>query len=380
MEGTIRVLLFTDSNVFAGTERHILELACGLIELGAVVRIGCPKNTPLANKADERKMSVVSIAKGGLVDTKAILTLKRLLQAKEIDLIHAHNGRTAFSAAVAVWLAGVGRCVFTQHFLEPSRVGRRGVKAWLSALVYRWVNRHIHHFIAISEAVKTGILQRREASDRKITVIPNGISLPDRGGLSPVRVVRTQFGVGDGDPLIVCAARLEKEKDIASLVEAMAIVRKSIPRAMCIVAGDGSEREGLLSRIKTLGLERHMLIPGFYEDALSLIHASDLFVLPSLAEPFGLVLLEAMALGKPVIATRAGGPVEIVTRSTGQLVTPATPSELAAGIVTLLNNRALRESMGGAGYRRFLERFTAGRMAAAVFATYKCEAFTCASC
>lgn len=341
----------------------MLELGRSLRQCGVEVHIGCPAGAPLALKAAADGIAVTTIAKGGLIDRHAIGILKGLLKSGRIDLIHAHNGRTALSAALATWLAGRGRCVFTQHFLEPNRMGRRGLKAWLSALAYAWINRRIHRFIAISEAVKAGILHRAEAPEARITVIPNGISPPDATPLD--------LGLPEGAPLIVCVARLQKEKDIGSLVAAMAIVAAALPAAVCVVAGEGAEQEALQARIDALSLQTNMRLLGFREDALSLIASADLFVLPSLAEPFGLVLLEAMALGKPVIATRAGGPVEIVTDATGRLVRPSDPKELAAAILSLLQDPLLRTRMGAAGQLRFEECFTADRMARATFAAYE---------
>jgi glycosyltransferase involved in cell wall biosynthesis len=111
---------------------------------------------------------------------------------------------------------------------------------------------------------------------------------------------------------------------------------------------------------------------GFRTDALSLMWAADIFVLPSLAEPFGLVLLEAMSLGKPVVATSAGGPLEIVLAGeTGLLVPPAQPHELALAINQLLADPEKAIEMGRKGLERYKERFTTERMARETVAVYR---------
>src|SRR4051812_4058273 len=114
-----KVLLFTDADVFAGTERHMLDLAQGLRDEGVKVTIACPKPAILADYAVAHGFPVLTIQKGGLIDWPAIRILRRLLKSGHIDVVHAHNGRTALSAALAVHLARQGRCVQTQHFLEP---------------------------------------------------------------------------------------------------------------------------------------------------------------------------------------------------------------------------------------------------------------------
>jgi glycosyltransferase involved in cell wall biosynthesis len=170
---------------------------------------------------------------------------------------------------------------------------------------------------------------------------------------------------------------LEAEKNVSSLVAAMRYVIDTHPNAVCVVAGEGNEMSLIQNRIAELGLNNSVRLVGFRDDAISLIAAADIFVLPSLNEPFGLVLLEAMALGKPVVATASGGPLEIVIDGvTGLLVPPATPLQLAEAINRLLCDRELREQMGAAGLRRFQECFTADRMAAETAAVYRqvCDA------
>ena len=124
----IKIALFTDADVFAGTEQHMLTLAMGLNEQHVSVRIACPSPSPLSDKAQTKGISVIPIAKCGLVDLKAIRILRRLLKSGSVDIIHCHNGRTMLQAAIAVKLAGRGRCVATQHFIEPHHVSRHGIQ------------------------------------------------------------------------------------------------------------------------------------------------------------------------------------------------------------------------------------------------------------
>lgn len=368
----LRVLLFTDADVFAGTERHMLDLARGLRDCGVAARIACPSPAALETEAARAGLPVLTIQKRGLLDRAAARTLARLLRAGEIDIVHAHNGRTALAAAAAVALAGRGQLVTTQHFLEPNHATLGGGKAILSGLAHRWVARRTSRVVAISEATRRAALARRDVPDGKITVVPNGISPPDAALLDPAPVVRRSLGVDATAPLVVCAARLEREKDIASLVDAMGRVTAALPAARCVIAGDGSQRAALEARIQAQGLRGAVRLLGFRPDALSLIAAADVFALPSLAEPFGLAILEAMALARPVVATAAGGPLEIVVDGeTGLLVPPAAPDALAAALESLLRDPAACRRLGRNGWSRYRERFTADRMAQATLAVYR---------
>src|SRR3954469_3982523 len=127
MNPVMKVILFTDADVFAGTERHMLDLATGLRALGVAVTIACQRPGALAQRAEAADIPVMAIPKIGNIDRNAIHVLARLLSSGEADLIHAHNGRTHIAAAFAVRKAGSGKCVATQHFLAPARTTRTGI-------------------------------------------------------------------------------------------------------------------------------------------------------------------------------------------------------------------------------------------------------------
>jgi glycosyltransferase involved in cell wall biosynthesis len=262
--------------------------------------------------------------------------------------------------------------VATQHFLEPAHARRRGIKALPGHLAHRWVASRCGRIVAISRAVRDGMIQRGEADERKITVIHNGLDDCAAGPIAPAVAVRAGFGISAAAKLVVCAARLEWEKDVASLIEAMAILGKTQPDVQCIVAGRGSQQAELERRIGELGLMKNVRLAGFIADVPSLMAAADVVVLPSLAEPFGLVIVEAMSLSKPVVATRAGGPPEIIEdKVSGLLVAPRSPAELAGAIGYLTRDAAVADNMGQEARARFEGHFTAARMAADIAGVYE---------
>jgi glycosyltransferase involved in cell wall biosynthesis len=366
----MRIALLTDSNVFAGTERHMLDLAFGLRAAGIEVRLACPRPSVLAERAEG--LPVMTVGKRGLLDYAAIRAVAAPLTTGAIDLVHAHNGRTALLAALAVKFAGRGRAVATQHFLEPNRLSRRGIKALVSCVVHRWVNRQTSRFIAISEAARTAMLTRGDGTDEMISVVPNGMPLPDAAKLTGPWLIRAELGIAPDAALIVSVARLEHEKSVETLIAAMRNVAAAEPSAVCVIAGDGSQKAALLAQIAESGLECAVRLVGFRTDALALMNAADVFVLPSPNEPFGLVLIEAMSVGKPVIATRSGGPLEIVVDGeTGLLVAPSAAEEMGRAILSLVRDADLRRRMGAAGHARFLEKFTVERMTRATIGAYE---------
>jgi glycosyltransferase involved in cell wall biosynthesis len=368
----MRVLLLTDSDVFAGTERHILEVAEGLRACGVDVMVGCPEPSVLGARARDLGLPVVVIQKGGIIDVPAIRMLQRLLADGQIDLVHAHNGRTGFSAAIATTFAASGASVVTQHFIEPGRLRQGFAQRIVRSAAHRWTNSRITRFIAISGAVREEMIARGDAGAERIAIVPNGISAPQRDGTLDSAGMRSEFGIEASSPLVVCVARLEVEKDLPTLVAAMGKVIAQEPKARCVIVGEGAGRAALGAQIAQAELQDKVILAGFQRDSIRFIQAADLFVLPSVAEPFGLVILEAMALGKPVIATAAGGPREIVVHGeTGLLVEPSHPEEMAGAILRLIRDPVALGRMGEKGRARFEHRYTTERMAQATLGVYE---------
>lgn len=368
---SLRIALYTDSTIFAGSERHIADLAWGLKRSGAAVSVACPARSPLARAAESHGISLLPIEKNGLADWHAVATLSGHLRTGKLDIVHAHNGRTAFLAAAARSLAGRGCLVRTEHFLAPAHLGRTGLSGALSRAAHRRLNRACDQIIAVSQAVRNAAAERDLAAAEKTVVIPNGIRPPRAPRILSPAVVRARLGIPPETFLILCAARLEPEKDLTTLIDAMAIVSRSHPNACCFIAGEGAQRARLQTAIACNALEKHAILLGYRSDIASLLRAANLVVLPSPAEPFGLALLEAMAFAKPVAAACAGGPAEIVTEGvTGLLFPPGNAAVLASQILRLAKDPALAACMGEAGLSRYRAEFTVERMVRATLAAY----------
>jgi len=359
----VQVLLLTDADVFAGTERHILDLGVSLTAQRINTKIGCPVPSPLSERAAAQGIDTIALAKQGPIGFVTVQRLRKVLWSKQVDLIHAHNGRTAFQAALAIRLAGRGKLIVTEHFLQPNRISRSGLRRIVSRALHRWLGRQVVQFVAISAAVREQMLARGDCPTDKITTVLNGIADPKTETLRSPGEARRELGVPAGSLLVVCAARLEAEKGLGTLVEAMSRVAGDRP-AVCVIAGTGSQRDEVQRQIDSANIATRVRLLGFRKDVLSLMHAADLFVLPSPAEPFGLSIVEAMALGKPVIACAQGGPLEIVQHeSTGLLMPPSDPAAMGAAIQQLLQDDDLRRQFGDNGRARYLQYFTADRMA-----------------
>jgi glycosyltransferase involved in cell wall biosynthesis len=364
---SLRVLHLLDTDGFAGTEIHLMALVKALRQSGVEADIACQDDSRLHRAAQEAALPVMPLLTGGRLGQLAAV---RKVARKSYDIVHAHNGRTMILAAAAAnsRLAAVA----TQHFIDPQSATYRGLKKGLANQAHRQINRRFTHFIAISHGARDAMIEREGVDPSHITVVPNGTEPVQRLDGAERDELRREMGIESGSLLIVCVARLTEEKGLRYLIEALPTVLLTHPATQVVIAGEGSLRDDLERQVSNLGLQSNLRFLGFRSDATRIMGAADLFVLPSPAEPFGLVLIEAMAQGVPVVATRCGGPLEIIEDGvSGQLVNPADAPDLALAVGVLLLDAKRRQCLGENAMQRFEQHFTAQRMADATLEVYR---------
>ena len=271
--------------------------------------------------------------------------LSRLLRRERPDLVYLANGVTAnLDGLVAAALAGVPIIAHEKGF---RRIGPR------ERLMSRWV----HTCIGMTERV-TEHVRSRGVRARRFLTIYDGIDCDEfRPGRGPM--VRREFGIPEDAPVVGIVGHLQRWKGQHLVVEAVARARELQPALRCLIVG-GVHRQGaeyaaeLRARIASAGLEGHVLLTGARTDVPACLDAMDVVIHASIRpEPFGRVMIEAMALGRPVIAPREGGPLEIVVDGeTGILVPPRDAAALAQAISRLVADPEERRAMGRAARAR----------------------------
>jgi glycosyltransferase involved in cell wall biosynthesis len=180
---------------------------------------------------------------------------------------------------------------------------------------------------------------------------------------------RASLGISDGAPLIVSVARLFRWKGHPELISALALVKRQHPNVRLAIVGtdypaDSGTTRMLKEQARELGVGENVLFTGQRSDIASLLAACDVFSLPSIGEPFGLVFAEAMAMKRPVVALNNGGTPEVVEHGKcGLLSPPGDIALLAANLLRLLNDPALRTQFGEYGRARVLKHFSPQRLA-----------------
>jgi sugar transferase (PEP-CTERM/EpsH1 system associated) len=281
------------------------------------------------------------------------LRLVRRLRRWQADVVHTHDDRAHLYGTFAGRLARVSRIVHTRHGRSP-QLSRR--QKMLVSAAARWID----HFVCVSEDCARLAVEQGVRADR-VRTICNGIDVQRFAYTGPQ---------ANGPAVIV--ARLSPEKDIDTLLRAAALVVAQDAAFRLEIAGDGPCREALRQTCAELGLEGHVRFLGQVRDVPGLLARASLFVLSSVSEGISLTLLEAMACGLPLVATRVGGNSEVIADGeTGFLVPPQNPPALADALLRLHRDPGLGARLGQAGRSRVEARFDVRRMVAQYEALYQ---------
>lgn len=290
---------------------------------------------------------------------QAVSGLRQTIASLGPDLLHAHlfHG-TVLASAGAV---GMGLpLIQTRHYSDyMDRYGdpfRRRLDHWAANRADR--------VIAVSLAAEEHLTQVAGVPPERVEVIPNGVDVERLGRVDPKqgeRVLR-ELGIDDG-PLVGCAATYHPRKGHRYLIEAMSRVCKELPTAHLVLLGRGTGDGGLVGQARKLDIEDRVHGLGFHPEGQAIMAALDLYVQPSVEEGFGLAVVEAMAMGLPVVVSDVGGMRHTVIHgSSGIRVPPADPPALADAILRTLKEPSLARRLGEAGRARASEAFSIQRM------------------
>lgn len=285
-----------------------------------------------------------------------VADLRSLVLDQNVRIVHANGSRAMVYGGFAGFLAG-------KPVIWHVRIADKD--GWLD----RGLARMAARIIVNSEAVRRRFPW---VPDAKVRRIHNGIDLTRFVPQEPSGSLRAALGLTVQDRVIVSVGRFVPFKGYDVLIEAAALLHRTEPQLHWLLVGDGEQRVRLTEQCAAHGLSTHVHFVGWKDDVRPWLALGDLFVLPSLCEHFGRVIVEAMAMGKPVVATDAGGVPEIVAHGeTGLLVPPGDAERLAGAVLHLLHHRATRTRCGTAGRRRAERHFSLSGHADAVGALYE---------
>lgn len=340
-----------------GLAAHVYGLSQGLARLGHSVQV-------VTHCADRPPTSLLGLTvrevpgRPGRVRGIPYLLhearlLRSLVQREAVQVVHAH---CLDPDSVATKFVRARARIITNHtsgFVIRARAGR-------AVRLFRWILCHADAVIAPSAEIKdltVGIGMPEE----KVFFIPNGVDVDVFRPDLPTDNIRQRWGVGPEHTVVFAARSLIPKNGVMYLIDAAEIVLRDFPSARFVIAGDGLQRQEIEARARRLRASQQILFLGNVsrEDMPGCVAAADVAVLPSLVEATSIAGLEAMAAGKPLVGTRAGGIPEIVGEEvTGILVPPGNAEALAEGICRLIADPAARERMGKAARQRAVGEFS----------------------
>jgi len=336
----INLLHIVNGFAIGGGELKLLELVKNLVE----------------KRADKYNVTVCSVGQGGMLqpefeklgikvfviekkhkfDISQVFKVRRIIKQEQIDLVQTTLFYADVIGALAAKLAGVDAVISWDTVSHPPDSFETRLRHKLS---HKFCMRFVKKIVAVSEGVKKYLIEDRKIASGKIDIIQYGIDLSlfnSKNGFLD-RKKRSELGLPDHKIVIGTVARLEVQKGHRYLIEAAPEIINKFPNVVFAFVGDGTLRQELETQVSELGLQENFRFLGFRKDVKELLFAFDVFVLPSLFEGLPNVILEAMASGRPIVATAVDGTPELIEHNeTGLLVPPKSPQAMQEEILNLL--------------------------------------------
>lgn len=326
----------------------------------------------LEREITELGIPVAVFPEGQWGSARIFRELIRRFQASPPQIVHTHKYKDTILAAPAARWCGVPVVIRTVHGLSEPFMGAQALR--MNA--YEWLERQVHArmvdtIIGVSKQIEGRARAGKQGSH--VTCIHNGIELEERTAADDCRAAkRRELGLTDDICAIGAVGRLTAVKGLETLLLAARQLLDENQKVCVVLIGDGPLRETLEARAVELGIRQNLALLGYREDTDELMQAVDIYALPSLSEGIPMALLEAMAAGKPVAASRVGGIPEVVEDGvSGLLVEPSNPAEWAMKCRQLIRNPHMAQKMGLAARTRVEQEFSAAKMAERVSALYR---------
>jgi glycosyltransferase involved in cell wall biosynthesis len=376
----LRVLrVFSRLNI-GGPSVHVILLSAGLRPLGYETRLVVGRESPREGNmlalAAEKNVACEAMAGLGreiapLQDLRALAGLFRLVRAWRPHVVHTHTAKAGLLGRLAARAAGVPTVVHTFHghvlrgYFSPAKTALfRRLETRLAASA--------DALVAVSESVKQDLVGLGIARAEKIRVVPLGLDLAHLAAELPRGALRREARVPEAAPLVGMVGRLVPIKDVPTFLRAARLVRAQRADARFALVGDGEERAGLEALGRELGLDDAVTFFGWRRDLAAVYGDLDVVVNASRNEGTPVALIEALAAGRPVVATRVGGTPDLLgAGERGLLVPPGDPEALARAVLETLDQSEAARRRASAGREHVLARHSADRLVRDVDALYR---------
>jgi len=364
--GPLRVMYVMGGVIRSGVDSVVLTLSEGLRRRGHVPVISPLGTGLIAQEAREMGFIVDPLAKRRRFDVASIPRLGGMIRRHRVHIVHSHEFNGAFYACNAGLLAGAAQ-VNSWHIppLESFKQSFRRNRAipWLTFRYYLFAMRFCRKVVTVSPELRRLVVEGGVPAD-KVRFIPTAIDLETYAPSETARrEARAELGIPDDVTVIGTAGRVQRQKNLLLFVEVARKLLDAGEKVRFLIVGDGTDRPAIERAAAELGVARDVFVTGWRRDVPRVMQAFDIFLLTSFSEGMPIVVLEAMALGRPVVGTDVGAMRQCVTAGETGLLAPSGDGEgLAREITGLLRDPERARRMGEAGRARVERDFTADAM------------------
>lgn len=360
------------SSGLGGGPAHVHDVIARLPRAEFAVTVGAPAGGPYVDAFRRLGADVVEVA-AHRPSLGALTAVIRLVRRRGIQLVHSHGKGAGLYGRLAARAAGIP-AIHTFHGLHYS--GYPPGLRWGYLALERGLARLTHTLVHVSESQAREARALGLAPAGRSRVIVNGIDAAGVSALAEERALpREVLGLSREALVIGSIARFDPIKGLDVLLDALPALAERVPTAALLLVGNGGEDRHLRARAAALGIGRRVVLAGAIPEAARCLPAMDVYASASLGEGLPLALLEAMACGLAVVATRVPGHVDVVEDGvTGLLVPPRDPQAMAEAAAALLEDEARRRAMGAGGRERVARHFSADRMASELADVYRLAA------
>jgi glycosyltransferase involved in cell wall biosynthesis len=338
----IKILFVIENIFFGGGERAFAQIINALDKTKYEIYVACFPGGHFEEQIKNRA-KLLSIDLRNRFNLTNISKLARLMRDNKVQIVHTQGGRGGFFARTAAKIAKVPVIISTIAMpVEGFNVGI--IKKSCYMALDRFSERYAHRFIAVSEALKQTLIENHKIPSENVVTIYNGIEIDKYTGIEHAeRELKEEFNISPDNILIGYVGRLTWQKGLKYFIEAMHLIKQNnsdlVDKITYLIVGEGEEKACLEKKVADLKLKDNVIFAGFRQDIKKIISALNILVLPSLREGQPIILLEAMAVRTPIIASDIEGIKETIEdKISGFLVNPRDPHAIANAIVDVIKN------------------------------------------
>jgi glycosyltransferase involved in cell wall biosynthesis len=365
-----------------GGAPDIVRITCGYLnpDFYDITLITGPSSYPSAKTEEfmqsfRHKIIIIPELKreiNPISDLAALIRLYFLFRRSHFDVVHTHTAKVGALGRIAAALTGKSIIIHTPH--GHNFYGYFGpLLSRIIAIIEKFLAYFTDKIIALTELEKKDLIRFKVADAEKISLIYPGLELDRHLEINIEKDrMKQHFNITPHESIVGAIGRLEPVKGLRYFIEAAKEIAGQSANTKFIIVGEGSLRQKLQKQVKEAGLENKFIFTGWREDTPEILSILDILVLPSLNEAVGMILIEAQAVGVPIVASNVGGIPEVIRDGqTGILVPPGDPHSLARAINQLLADKQKRLNMSEAARAWIKDKFKPQDMADAVSSLYQ---------